>query len=249
MESGSVRLLLISACLCASAGCAEEAPAGIVRKAIAAMGGPEVVSKWTGATRLNMKGTIAISDSTLPAVSEAVFQPPDRTRVIVTSQNGAAQHRVISVFDGKKAWRKEQDETEELDTAKTIQFLHGLYAQRVEALLPLLGDSTFQLSALPDTKVDGRAAAVVRVSSKQQEDIDLFFDKQTGLLVKSERMAMDPDKDDVRREDYFRNYRDSSGGKRWTTLAIYEDGKKALEMTVVSLQCVDRIPDQEFAKP
>ncbi len=249
MESGSFRWFAASAFLFASAACAGDSPEAVVRRAVTAMGGPEVVSKWTGAVRLKMKGTISLSDAAVPAVSETDFQPPNRARTILTSLSGAGQHRIIQVFDGRKAWRKEQDETEELDTAKTTQFLHGLYAQRVESLLPLLNESAFQLTALPGVNVDGRPAAGIRVSSKQQEDIDLFFDKQTGLLVKSERMAMDPDRDDIHREDYFRDYHESAGGKRWTTLAIYEDGKMSLEMNVVSLQCVDRIPDQEFAKP
>ena len=127
--------------------------------------------------------------------------------------------------------------------------MHGLYSQRVETLFPLITEPAFELSAIPATKVDRREALGVRVSSKGQEDIDLFFDKQSGLLVKSERMAMDPDRDDVRREDFFRNYRKSGGGTRWTSVAIFEEGKKLLEMDMVSLQWVDRIPDSEFVKP
>jgi hypothetical protein len=249
MESGWISWILVAACICAPAAHAQDDPAAIIRKAITGMGGPEIASQWTGPFRLKMKGIIAIDGYKYAAQSETVFQPPDRIRTILTSQNEAEQHRMIEVLNGKKAWRKDHDETEGLDTPKTMQLMHGLYSQRVEALVPLLTESIFQLSTLPAAEVEGRDAAGVRVSSKQQADIDLFFDKQTGLLVKSERMAMDPDRDDVRREDYFRNYRDSAGGKHWTTLAIYEDGKLLLQMDVVSLQCVDRIPDQEFAKP
>jgi hypothetical protein len=196
-----------------------------------------------------MKGTVTAGGQTYPAVNETWFQPPNQIKTMLTTQLSGAQEVVIDVFDGKRAWRRERDETAELDTPRRTQVMHGLYSQRVEALLPLITDPAFELSPIPATKVDGRDALGVRVSSNGQEDIDLFFDKESGLLVKSERMAMDPDRDDVRREDFFRNYRESTGGKLWTGVAIFEEGKKLLEMDVVNFKCVDRIPDAEFAKP
>jgi outer membrane lipoprotein-sorting protein len=240
-------IVLGSTCVCIRA---QDSAAGIMRKAIEAMGGMETAAKWTGSVRFTMKGTVTIGDQAYAAVSENWFQPPNQIKtVLTTTQLNGSQELAIDVFDGKRAWRREHDQTAELDAARRTQVMHGLYSQRVEMLLPLIADPAFSVTTIPGAKVDGREALGVRVSSKGQEDIDLFFDKENGLLVKSARMAMDPDRDDVRLEDYFRNYRESGGGRRWTSVAMFEEGKKVLEMEMVSLQFVDHIPDGEFVKP
>ena len=191
---------------------AQDSAAVIVRKAVEAMGGVKTTAKWTGSVRFTMKGTVTISDHAYGAVNENWFQPPNQIKTVlaITQLNGSRE-LAIDVFDGKRAWRREHDQTAELDAGRRTQVMHGLYSQRVETLLPLIADPAFGVTAIPGAKVDGREALGVRLSSKGQEDIDLFFDKENGLLVKSERMAMDPDRDDVRLEDYFRNYRESVG--------------------------------------
>ena len=58
------------------------------------------------------------------------------------------------------------------------------HVDRVAGLTDLLTDKGFTLAALPDAKVLGQPAHVIKVSYKEQPDTSLFFDPKTGLLVK-----------------------------------------------------------------
>jgi hypothetical protein len=54
-----------------------------------------------------------------------------------------------------------------------------------------LKDEGFKFALFGDVTVDGKDAVGVRVSCKGRPDINLFFDKGTGLAIKSERRAKD----------------------------------------------------------
>src|SRR5258708_36606339 len=98
-------IVLGSTCVCIRA---QDSAAGIVRKAVEAMGGMETAAKWTGSVRFTMKGTVTIGDQAYAAVSENWFQPPNQIKTVLTpTQLNGAQELVIDVFDGKSASRRE----------------------------------------------------------------------------------------------------------------------------------------------
>jgi hypothetical protein len=82
------------------------------------------------------------------------------------------------------------------------------HQDRVTDLTPLLTDKGFTFASLPDSKVEGRAAAGVKVSYKDQPDTSLYFDKETGLLVKyAYRAKLSNDKKEVLHETILSDYR------------------------------------------
>jgi len=71
-----------------------------------------------------------------------------------------------------------------------------------------------QLSALGEIKVEGKPAVGVRVASKGHKDVNLYFDKQNGLLVKIEHRTVDfQSGQEVNEERVLTEYKDVDGRK------------------------------------
>ena len=63
---------------------------------------------------------------------------------------------------------------------------------KVARMVPLLKEKGYELSLIGEDKVEGKKVVGVRVTKKDQKDISLFFDKETGLLAKLEYRGADP---------------------------------------------------------
>jgi hypothetical protein len=71
----------------------------------------------------------------------------------------------------------------------------------------------FTLTPLAQTKILGRPAAGVKVSSRGQPDMSLYFDRETGFLVKYAYRGKDPeDPKEALREMVLADYRDPKLG-------------------------------------
>src|SRR5262249_31340150 len=84
------------------------------------------------------------------------------------------------------------------------------HRHRVTTLVPLLEDPGFTLTALGEAKVEGRAALGVKVAFKGRPDLSLYFDQESGLLVKYDyrlQGAGGPKGDGALEETVLRDYR------------------------------------------
>ena len=78
--------------------------------------------------------------------------------------------------------------------------------------------------------------------------MDLYFDKDTGLLVKSE--ATRPfDGQDIVMSTVYSEYKETDGLKWPRRKVDYWDGKQVRESEITELRFLDKIDDSEFAKP
>src|SRR5262249_12266082 len=137
---------------------------------------------------------------------------------------------LVYVVNGGKAWLRALGETVELKGEELEDQKESLYAEHVQRLVPLLKDKAFTLDPFAALKVKGRDAGGVKVASKGHKDGNLYFDKETGLLAKQERRALDEAKQEVTEETYYSDYKDVSGVKVPMKVAIHHDGKEFVEM-------------------
>src|SRR5947208_1477821 len=77
------------------------------------------------------------------------------------------------------------------------------------------------------TKVNGKPAVGVRVSHKGHRDINLYFDKDKGLLLKIERTVKDlmAGGKESQEEVSYSDYKEVEGVQQPTKLVIKRDGK------------------------
>jgi hypothetical protein len=124
------------------------------------------------------------------------------------------------------------------------------YAIKAARLVPLLTDPMYTLSALGEVKVNDKPAVGVKVSSKGHRDISLYFDKDTGLLAKTESRKLDGQTmQEVDEERIVTEYQDVDGQKAAKKLVVNHDGKKFMELEVSDIKFLDKVDDSEFQKP
>jgi hypothetical protein len=158
-------------------------PKDIVERAIQAHGGADQLARTT-TNRIVFEGKGA--GGTLRG--DWSTQTPDRLKLRAQLDNApGGQMAVALVLAGGKAWRKENNTAVEWDGTDAVRGLWDsmLYENHVRSLLPLLRDPKFTLKSLPEVTVSGRPAIGVEASYPDRPDVELYFDKETHLLVKT----------------------------------------------------------------
>ncbi len=233
----------------APARAADDDPKAIVTRAIKAHGGEEPLAKLPG-IEIRAKGKLK-----LPGVGEVDFtqhalaMPPDKIKeeleLTVMGQNVTV--RTIANGDTISIVANGQD-VPVPDEAKTALKDAG-YMMRVARLVPLVREKGFELSLYGDAKVEGKPAVGVRVTHKGQKDITLFFDKETGLVVKVERRTIAPGGDkEVTEERILQDYGKKDGIAVPKKVLIKHDGDTFMTAEVQELAYLEKIADDEFKK-
>lgn len=227
---------------------AEEAPRQIIEKAIKATGGAKNLAKLK-VTRSKFKGTLDTQGVTANITGETLVQLPGQMKLVINAEVQGQNFTVNYVVNGGKAWLDVAGNTMDLKDADLEDGKESLYAEQARMLVPLLRDKAFRLAALGDLKVEGRDTVGVKVSSAGHKDINLYFDKKTGLLAKDERRALDENKQEVTEEAFYSDYREVNGLKVPAKLVVHQDGKKLFDVEVMDYTFPEHIDAAEFARP
>jgi outer membrane lipoprotein-sorting protein len=227
---------------------AQNAARGIIDKAIKATGGAERLEKIK-ATRTKFKGTGEFQGVTATFTGEILVQPPRQMKLELTAEAQGQTVPIIYVLNGGKAWVHVLGQTMDLNGEELEDAQEGLHVEKIQSLVPLLEDKAFTLTPLGEVKINGKDAVGVTVACKGHKDVNLYFDKATGLLSKVERRTLDDSQQEVTEETFFSDYKEVDGVKVPMKLVIHHDGNKYLELEVTEYRFVDRIDDAEFARP
>jgi hypothetical protein len=157
---------------------------------------------------------------------------------------------VVTVFNGTKLWVSTMGQTKEIDDEKILKAAkEEMQAEGAGSLVDYL-KAPYELSALGEVKVKGADAIGIRVSKKDQKDINLFFDKKSGLVVKSESRTIDGmTGEEITQEKYILDYQDKAGLKIAKRVEILRDGKAFMDITISEIQPLEKLDDTVFAKP
>src|SRR5262249_10151362 len=139
------------------------------------------------------------------------------------------------VVNGDKVWRKMLDgDAEEIkDKDKIAEVKEDRYVEQVRSLLPLIKDKEFKFEPLGEVKVEDKPAVGVLVKHKGHKDVNLYFDKKSGLLVKVEQTVKDEATDkDIMQETILSDYKEIGGVKHSMKMVVNREGKKYLDGTM-----------------
>jgi hypothetical protein len=189
-------LLLALALLGPSSVRAEEAaPRAVIERAVKALGGEEVLKHRVG-VRMKVKGKFFFSPDgpaqEFPLVGETLNQSGPRVRLSFHIDLLGNKVDMVIVLDGANSWQSAYGRVQDLGPDERKSMGISSYTDRVTSLLPLLKDKAFTLSPLGEEKVEGRPAVGLKVSSKDRPDVRLYFDKESGLLVKYAYRSQSP---------------------------------------------------------
>src|SRR5262245_32130420 len=197
-------ILAASDSLARAAGEGDDAQArAIIDKAVKAHGGADKLSafkavsaKWFGKHRVENQ---YYADAARVVTYEMpTNEMPIKIRIDFEVENPKGGNFAFSrVVNGKQGWQGAGQRTRDLNEAEGTQIVDELYAHWLASMVPFkdvatLKDNGFESSMWGNVAADGKDAIGVRVLCQGRPDVLLFFDKETGLVIKSERRAKDP---------------------------------------------------------
>jgi hypothetical protein len=250
------RLMLGFAVALVAAGvsAADDKAAAVVKKAIDSHGGADALNKYK-AGRFKMAGDISVMGMDLEFTGTVAYNLPDRFRLTMEAQFMGQKMLIEQVAKGDKLRNtvklgdmefpvNGEEEKDELKMAAVMQ--------EAEQLTPLLDAKKFTVKAADDEDVNGKKAAVIVVQPKAiKKEIRMFFDKDSGLLIKTAHKGRGPgeggDSKDVDEESYGSDYKKVNGIQVPTKLLINHDGKKFMAVTLTDYELLEKIEDKEFA--
>jgi len=226
---------------------AQDTPKSILEKAAKAHGGVEKLAK-DRATTSKCKGTLDIMGMSLEVTQEVVAYS-GRFKETMNLTVGGQNVTVVSGYDGKKGWVSVNGQGMDLDDKILDEFKQAANMMRL-GKFAFLNDKNYEVSALGEIKIESRAAVGVKVSNKNFRDVNLYFDKESGLLKKMERQALDAQTmAEVTEERIIKEYQEVDGLKLGKKVLVNRDGKKLMDLEVTEVKFLDKVDDSEFAKP
>jgi hypothetical protein len=228
---------------------AQETAREIVERAVKAHGGMDRLAK-VRADRVKVKGVVFAGDEKHPVTVETFVQLPGQYKSVIQMTGKERQTTIVQAIDGDTSWVTLDGKPQtKVPAAALAELKAARYLDGVVRLVPLLTDKRYELMALGASKVNGRAVLGVGVLCKGQREVRLYFDKETGLLAKTEQ-ALEVDRDkEVHQEAYYTDYKDFAGYKRPTRMTVYRDGKKTQEAELVEVRYYEKMDKKVFAKP
>lgn len=235
----------------AGVAAADDKAEAVIKKAIEAQGGADNLNKYP-ASRFTMKGEIAIM-GTDTEVSGDMASTSDKFRMNMNLTVMGLQIAIHQVVNGDKGKRtvKVGDMGEQSMGIEKEELTLSRLGREVEKLTPLLDAKKFTLRAGDDEDVNGKKAAQVVVTPKGVDrEFKLYFDKESGLLVKTGHQGKGPGEGgaqvDVYQETYPSEYKKVNGVQVAHKLVINHDGKKFLTLNLSDVEVLEKLDDAEF---
>jgi len=216
----------------------------ILDKYIQAIGGAQRLSTLRSFYAKATYSGFDTADTKVPA--EVFAKAPDQRSTVAHILAGGGIRDSTTSYDGHNGWVFARDTTVPMMTL-TGGLLDGAKA---DALLSFPGGIKQALTNLhanyPETSIDDRPVRIV-AGTVGKTLVRLYFDKQSGLLVRQSRDANTIVGPNPTQIDYS-DYRDVSGIKipfRW--VVSWTDGRSTWDLTDVQLNAP--IDPAKFAKP
>jgi outer membrane lipoprotein-sorting protein len=217
----------------------------IVEKAIKAHGGTEVLNKFQ-AMSVKEKGKFYGMGAAVDYTLEMQYQAPDKERLEIRGEN----FKFVQVVNGDKGWVGVNEAPKPMDKDQLAEAREELYAANLVRLTPLNGEG-YKLSSLGEVKVGDRPAVGVRVEHKGHRDVNLFFDKENGLLVKVEGRGKDlmAGGKEYTQEVFYSNYKKVEGMQVPFKTLLKRDGERYVESETTEATPAEKLDASMFGKP
>lgn len=222
-------------------GAATESADQILEKYIQAVGGAQSLSRIATFTA---KGTYQGFDTDLePRPFEIFAKAPGQRTTIVHLHFGDS----VTTYDGRSAWIAAPDKPIPLITLSGGD-VDGV---RLEAALSFPAGIKQALSqwrsGFPKTQIDDREVQVIQGTAPGGSRVKLFFDKQSGLLVRSLQLTetvlgVNPTQND------YSNYREVAGVKMpFHYVVTWTNGQSTIDLS--EIQANGTIDPSKLARP
>ena len=248
-----VRALSVSALILLAVGPdlrADEPDAkAIVTKAVKAMGYKDDGKPLNMTWRDN--GAVNIGGMKIDYTADFAFRAPDALRFEMMVDIMGMRFKITGVIAGDKVWEAADGKVEESADEKKEQSQAMAYHLWVVSLTQLTHDKDFKLSSVVGKKVDDKPTLGVIVERKDKPVVTLYFDKETGLLAKSEINVKDELQGwkQVLEETYYENYKEEDGRKVFGKYRVVRDGNTFIDGKTSDVKMPEKLDAKLFEKP
>lgn len=215
-------------------------PDQILDKYIQAIGGAAPLGRLTS---LTAKGTYEGYDTLSAKVPVDIFaSAPNRLSMVVHTQNGDS----VTTVDGTNGWIAAADKL-----MRVLPLMGGdLEGAKLDAAVsfPTRLKQDFQWrTGFPSVSIDDRPVQVIQNAARGATGAKLYFDSESGLLVRQVRFV-DTAVGVIPTQVDYSDYRDVAGVKvPFKRVITWTDGRSTIELSQV--QANVNIPAAQFAKP
>jgi outer membrane lipoprotein-sorting protein len=220
----------------------------IVERAIKARG--DKPGAVPGVTTWKEKIALEAFDQKIDLDTEWTVQPPDKMRIQMTVAVAGQNLDLVVVVNGEKVWYLVNGQIQESDGSNLAEALTEMNRMWASSLTPLLTEE-FKLATAKEKVVNGKPAAGVAVRNGKRPVVTLYFDKETGLLVKREATVKDSNTDgkEVLEEVVLSDYKEADGRKYHTKVVVTRDDKPFYRSEVSKPKLVEKPDPKLFEKP
>ncbi len=224
-------------------------PMAVIDKAIQATGGTAKLAKYHG-NLVKMKGQFHGMGTPIDFTGEMTTQTPNKMRFALDMEVMGSKFTFLQIFNGKEGWISLNGTVTEMDKDAAEEARESLHSGSVEHLLPLKSKD-YTLSTLGEDKVGDRPVVGVRASRKGYRDVNLYFDKEKFLLLKSATVVKDPmaGGQEQQGERFFSDYKEQDGIRYAGKVKIKRDGKDYVDSETLEYKPQEKVDDSVFAKP
>jgi hypothetical protein len=140
-------------------------------------------------------------------------------------------------------------------TSDIPEFMHNdlrnfRFAAIGESLRPLLDKDEFTVHSLGEIKIKDRPAIGVRVVRKDRSEMGLYFDKQSHLLVRTERRGIHPRNGNEQTIATVLESHKKFGELIYPTkIRVVRDNEVDQELEVTNVEFVESYPENFFTRP
>ncbi len=225
---------------------ADEAAEKVVKKAVEAHGGEKaLLAKKAGEMTLKMSMNLLGMD--LDFTGNMAYMFPDKYKMTMNGEVANQKIAIVQSVNGDQLKMTVNGMVQPLDEKQKAELKDSVRTQEISMIAPLLDASKYTLKAEKDAKVGDCEAAVVTVSAKGMKDTKLFFDKKTGLLIRTQRTSLDEGGADVNEVSDLTDYKQVDGIQTPMTMKVLHDGKPFLTAKVTQLKYHEKLDDKKFA--
>jgi hypothetical protein len=187
-------LMVGSACVHA----ADDDPKAVIDRAIKAMGGEAVLGR-ARAFELKMEGAVYSGTEKLPFHAVALTQLPDQFKHVMEYERQGRKVSQVQLFNGNAIFLRVDNSIRDVSPALRSALQKGRFADYL-AQLTVLKNKEYTLASLGESKIEGKPVVGIKVTAAERPEVQLFFDKETGFLVKTEHRQLDPRDPDANTE-------------------------------------------------
>lgn len=179
------------------------------------------------------------------------FAPPDKLRIDMQLKFSGSTFDLAYVLNGETVWMLVNGNLQENANDMLGQALGEMNRMWATSLHPLLSDEGFKLSTAKEEKVNGKVAVGVDVRNGTRPVVTLYFDKETGLLVKRTARVKDASTGDneVLEEVLLSDFKEADGRKYHTKAVTTRDGKPYYTSHPSAPKALKDVDAKLFEKP